>query len=401
MREKPAIKFFVNNKLWTYFVLMGLLFMPFSLVQSATNSNLQNLITEKNKINTEIKNKTKQAQEKNQQAQKLKDTLKKIDQDINYTQNKISDLGEEIAQKQQAIENTQKDIEQNEQQLNEENSKKNDTLRIIYENVDQNLLEILIMSDTLTEAIDKTQYLEALESKIESAITVIEQIKKELQEKKEQLNKEKSDLAQLKSNQEAYKKGLEQQEGEKKIVLEDVEAQKKKLEQQIDESKKLSNEVEAQIARIQAELSRSTNRTIMARDRGTSKIGFAWPMNYIYLSAYYGVQTPFQNFHTGLDMVNTLGTAVYASAAGTVVTVSDMVTSGHYYGYGKYVVIAHNARYSTLYAHLMAQSVSVGDEVKSGDIIGYMGNTGWTTGPHLHFEVWEYGSRQNPISYLP
>ena len=100
-------------------------------------------------------------------------------------------------------------------------------------------------------------------------------------------------------------------------------------------------------------------------------------------------------------MVNVPGTPVYAASSGTVISVASMTSNGRYYGYGNYIVVGHNAKYSSLYAHLLGFNVSVGDEVKAGDVIGYSGNTGWSTGPHLHFEVWDYGQRRNPLEYLP
>jgi len=101
-------------------------------------------------------------------------------------------------------------------------------------------------------------------------------------------------------------------------------------------------------------------------------------------------------------LTNILGTPIHAAASGTVITATAQRNSdGSYIGYGNYVVIAHNARYSSLYGHMIYSVVSAGQEVKAGDVIGYLGSTGWSTGPHLHFEVWDYGVRQNSISYLP
>ena len=217
------------------------------------------------------------------------------------------------------------------------------------------------------------------------------------------MDKKKANLASLKGEQQAYKISLDSQKKEKEVVLKDTKVQQSKLEDQVEEAKRLTTQVESQIANIQAEIRRSSQGggSVAPKDKGTSPVGLSWPANYRYISCYYGSSTPFQSFHTGIDLVNIQGTPIYSSADGTVVTVRDMMTDGRYYGYGKYVVIAHNSKYSTLYAHLMSYTVSPGQEVKRGDVIGYLGNTGWSTGPHLHFEVWENGNRVNPISYLP
>lgn len=401
MGQIPKQKLTRFFKISTILMVVGLFLSPISITQGATSSDLNNLLQQKNQISSDITNKQKQATEKKKQADTLSTALKSINSNIDATQNKINDLQNQIDQTQRDIEETERQIAQKQNELDQEKGKRDETIRTMYEQNQQNTLYIIIGSKTLSEAIDKVQYFETLENKISQTIDEISQLKKDLENQKNSLNEKKTNLASMKSQQEAYKNGLVQQQSEKKIVLADVNAQKKQLDAQIQEAKKMSGQVEAQIAQIQAQLKNGSSRTVMARDRGISSVGFSWPMDYNYISAYYGEVTPFQQFHTGIDLVNILGTPVYAAASGTVITVADMMTNGYYYGYGKYVVIGHNARYSSLYGHLMNYAVSAGQEVKAGDIIGYEGTTGWSTGPHLHFEVWDYGVRQNPLSYLP
>lgn len=397
------IKSYIFLKIITLFLVLGLFLIPISIVNGATSSDLNNLLNQKSKLSSDINTKQKQAEEKKKQADALNTALKTINDNISISQNKINDLQSQIDQTERDINDTQKQIIDKQNQLDQEKSKQNETIRLMYEQNQQNTLYLIIGSKTLSEAIDKVQYFETLENKIEKTMEEISKLKKDLETKSNDLNNKKSNLASMKSEQEAYKQGLVQQQNEKKVVLSDVNSQKKQLDAQVTEAKKMSSQVEAQIAQIQAQLSsNNSSRTVMARDRGTSAVGFSWPIDYKYISAYYGDQTPFQQFHTGIDLVNILGTPVHATAPGTVITSAGMKSaSGGYYGYGNYVVIGHNARFSSLYGHLMYFTVSAGDEVKAGDIIGYLGNTGWSTGPHLHLEIWDYGVRKNPISYLP
>lgn len=99
-------------------------------------------------------------------------------------------------------------------------------------------------------------------------------------------------------------------------------------------------------------------------------------------------------FHTGIDIANEIGTPVYATADGIVRLVS------YENGYGKRIFVTHNENYETQYAHLYSFQVSEGDHVRKGQIIGLMGNTGMSTGPHLHYEVIENGDKVNPIPFL-
>ena len=99
--------------------------------------------------------------------------------------------------------------------------------------------------------------------------------------------------------------------------------------------------------------------------------------------------------HNGLDIANKIGTPIYAAEAGTVVEAAW--NAG---GYGYYIVIDHGGGKKTRYGHLSKFATSVGDEVEKGENIGFVGSTGRSTGPHLHFEVMIYGKRYNPLSYL-
>ncbi|MCR4639692.1 murein hydrolase activator EnvC [Ruminococcus sp.] len=140
-----------------------------------------------------------------------------------------------------------------------------------------------------------------------------------------------------------------------------------------------------------------------------SASGFAWPApGFCYISSYYGPR--WGSFHGGIDVgdAGIHGGAACAAKSGTVITVCNSCT--HDYakngscgcggGYGNYVVISHDGTYSTVYGHLASACVSVGQYVNQGDVIGYIGTTGWSTGPHLHFEVRVNGSRVDPLGYV-
>ncbi|EHJ7843771.1 M23 family metallopeptidase [[Clostridium] innocuum] len=103
-----------------------------------------------------------------------------------------------------------------------------------------------------------------------------------------------------------------------------------------------------------------------------------------------------QDFHTGLDIGYDMGTPVKAAMEGTVVWVQF-----DDYGYGYHVMLDHGGGLFTLYAHNSKILVMQGQHVAQGETISLVGMTGATTGPHLHFEVWEKGSRKNPRGYLP
>ncbi|MGI5827106.1 MAG: peptidoglycan DD-metalloendopeptidase family protein [Patescibacteria group bacterium] len=114
----------------------------------------------------------------------------------------------------------------------------------------------------------------------------------------------------------------------------------------------------------------------------------AWPTEGSRITQYYSWR------HTGLDIANKTGTPLYAAEAGTV------EVSGWNNGYGYNVLINHGGGKKTRYAHASKLYVKVGDEVERGEQIAAMGSTGWSTGPHIHFEVIVNGVRQNPLNYI-
>jgi murein DD-endopeptidase MepM/ murein hydrolase activator NlpD len=104
----------------------------------------------------------------------------------------------------------------------------------------------------------------------------------------------------------------------------------------------------------------------------------------------------YKRYHPALDIARAIGTPVKAADSGFVV-----VAGWSNDGYGNHIVIDHRNGYQTLYAHLNRIYVKAGDSVGKGAEIGQMGNTGRSTGPHLHFEVRKNGVRLNPLSHLP
>ena len=127
------------------------------------------------------------------------------------------------------------------------------------------------------------------------------------------------------------------------------------------------------------------------------KLGWPVPGRSTISSGYGSRTSPIKGkgeFHTGLDIPAPTGTKIYAAESGKV------INSGSINGYGYTVIIDHGNGLSTLYGHNSQLKVKVGQKVKRGDVIALAGSTGWSTGPHCHFEVRINGKHTNPWSYL-
>ncbi len=153
----------------------------------------------------------------------------------------------------------------------------------------------------------------------------------------------------------------------------------------------------------------TTTTTTTTTIPAPSSSGFIWPTpGYYYISSGFGAR--WGTTHKGIDVgdAGIMGASVCASKSGTVTYVYNSCT--HNYaktsscgcggGYGNYIIIQHDGTYSTLYGHLTSASVSVGDYVQQGQVIGTVGSTGWSTGAHLHFEVRVNGKQQDPLDYV-
>ena len=127
-----------------------------------------------------------------------------------------------------------------------------------------------------------------------------------------------------------------------------------------------------------------------------SSESFQWPLpgyGHSSITQYFG-----NNGHKGLDIGAPEGTPIVASRSGKVMVANNYDSWGDSWGY--YVAIYHDSTYSTLYAHMSSVAAYEGQWVNKGDIIGYVGSTGNSTGNHLHFEVYQNGTRVNPSQFV-
>lgn len=209
---------------------------------------------------------------------------------------------------------------------------------------------------------------------------------------------------------------LEEETGETKERLVELTALEEQMRQYIDELPTIvepsgglqvladeTNMVETEDGLIipSSELLERYKHTLAMVDEISEELQYtptAWPTNPNTITSDFGIRNDPLNrsssFHSGIDIRGQYGTPVYATADGRV-------TLAKYYGsYGNTIKIKHSDTYETLYGHLMSMDVEQGDMVKKGDIIGEIGSTGRSTGPHLHYEVLQNGEPVDPKPYF-
>ena len=216
---------------------------------------------------------------------------------------------------------------------------------------------------------------------------------KEECEAKEQVQRDKqAELEQLIREATARIAELEDEKAAQEASAAELQEKIAALEQQIQLEK-------AEDARIAARIE-ELERLELLKNAGVTATGtYLWPSaDSYYVTSTFGMRLHpilgYTRMHNGIDIGASYGTKIYASDGGVV------ITSEESYSYGNYVMIAHgNGRY-TLYAHMSQRLVSVDDVVAQGDVIGYVGATGYATGPHIHFEIYENDERVDPLQFF-
>ncbi|GLV46834.1 peptidase M23 [Thermus sp. LT1-2-5] len=189
-----------------------------------------------------------------------------------------------------------------------------------------------------------------------------------------------------------YQTLLAKQEAERKARLEAERRRQEELRRLAEERRRQQALAQAQARRQQAQAARPQVRRVSYQEGG-----MRWPLaGGFRITTYFGQRGVFQRYHTGIDLAAPYGTPILAAKSGQV-----EVAGWSSVGYGFHVVLDHGGGVETLYAHMSRIAVRPGAWVEAGEVIGYVGSTGWSTGPHLHFEVRVGGVARNPLSYLP
>lgn len=263
-------------------------------------------------------------------------------------------------------------------------------LRELQEKEKDSPLIIFLKNQSLADNVSETQQLFALNSSLSEEINDLRQLRQEGAQKLDSAAAKKSEQEKENFNLKNKKVIVEEQKQERQGLLSLNKKQEKIYQQKIEDLEKLQAEISVEIESIEAELRKKIDPTLLPLPRpGVLEM----PVPDGHLTQEYGT-TAFarrnyaNKWHNGFDFGGPLGTAVVAAEQGEIIAVDNQDKYCFGGAYGKYIVVKHENNLTTLYAHLSLQAVKVGDKVARGQTIGYLGKTGWATGPHLHFTVW-------------
>lgn len=321
----------------------------------------------------------------------------------------ILNLGEQIDLHEELIAQKTLEVEAAQAQADEQRERYLARVRAMEENGKFNYLEVIFGAGSISEFLslvdDISSIMQAdkeLEQSYRDAVSELETVKAEYEQAQLDLKERKAELVQL-SDQlqrdideaDGIIVSLQSDIGANSALLAQLNAQHEELEKQISDKVK---ELQQQ-NKPKPEPGGSSGGGTSGGGSGTGTGSLIWPSYCLYITSRQGprvdpVTGEIGRGHGGTDIGASYGSAIYAADGGTV------IKSGYEEGgYGNYIMIDHGNEMQTLYAHMSAKSVSVGDKVSQGQTIGLVGSTGRSTGPHLHYELYVNGSRVDPQSY--
>ena len=342
-------------------------------------------------------------------------------------------LTDEIAEKTRSIARTKQTIKETEKSIEENKTLLAAKLRSAYINGNDPTLEILMGADSLASFLTRLEFMKRSSendkktiSDFEKKVTTLNKSKIKLEKDKDTIEKNKAKVEETKKEYVVKKNELEVKQKEYDKQLAAVEKQYAKVEAYIAKLDKQGAtyqgyiiELEQQKAEADAALDEfirnylannpplSSDNNQDGQSQGSvyyeSNDDWVWPVGGYgyYISAYYLDPTYYAEFgtpHYGVDITGGgfYGTSIYAARAGTVIASGD---GGD--GYGCKVIIDHGDGFITVYAHNSYNVVSAGQYVSKGELISYGGNSGYSSGPHLHYEVRYNGEKVDPAYYHP
>lgn len=325
-----------------------------------------------------------------QQANSISAQLQTIQYELDKAEGDLTAVQEKLDITEQQVQLNTKQLQKAEETLTECNTILHKRIRDIYENGNVSYVEVLFGAKDFSDFASRLELLKRVVAQDMSLIDKVKAEKQLIMEKKSRLEQDKAAILVYKEQAASNRNIVNAKRQERQNMLDNVLAEKEMAERAYAELEETSRDIERMIRQMQ---NPAANR-VQARASGA----LVWPLAG-------GITSPFgwrvhpifgtQKFHTGIDIAADTGDPVVAADSGVV------IHADWYGGYGKVVIVDHGNGLQTLYAHNSELVVYNGQAVRKGQTISRAGSTGYSTGPHLHFEVRRNGTPTDPTGYLP
>jgi len=362
----------------------------------------------------ELQDRLEQLRADEAQKQEYQETLEK---QIGVLENQIRTARNDIEELNASIKELTMKLDASEEEIADTIDQFKQRVAAIYRAGTVSTLEVLLNSESLGDFTLRSEMLNTMSKRDQELINKITDYMDATKNEREECESEKQMVAELKKSMERKQGELDGLYAENAKAIEELQGKQNDtnhaLEQNAEEIQKRDEEIQRLIEEERKRQEEEERRRQEAAanggggetgsvdwvpdgtTNGVSGFNPTWPLPGVtYISDEYGGARG----HGGMDIAGAYGTQIVAAESGTVIRSNNTDEWG--WGWGYHVYIYHNDTYSTLYAHMSATAVSTGEYVSKGQVIGYEGSTGDSTGPHLHFEVWENGTRVNPRPFL-
>jgi len=376
--------------------ILPLLFLGVNATFAQTEvEKLQDQISERNTRLSDIEKEIAEYESALQEVGAEKHTLQsainqlelergKVQADINYTENKITTTDLEINKLILEIGVTEKDISQNREAISS-------ILRNMHAADNESFIEVFLRHQNISEFWNEFSTLETVKEKMAHQVNTLGTLKVGLEEKRDDSSDRRGDLLDLKNQYDDQRSILVTNKADKAQLLSVTKNEESNyqalLKQQLDAKNKLLEEVRDIESQISFILDPSTIPT-------AGDTVFRWPLDNPYITQYFGYTKFAQsgayggNQHNGMDMGAPVGTKIHSPLSGTVRMIGNTDAVPGCYSWGQWILIDHPNGLSSMFAHLSRTSVAPGQKVNTGDVVGYVGSTGYSTGPHLHYTLY-------------
>ena len=393
------------------------------LVNAKTSSEIQAEIDELEKKSDELASQREDLE--NEIAQNESQTLdlveqkSQVDRDIELTRQEIELVNEQIHQYNLLISEKQAELDDLKAEQDDLFERYKLRMRAMQERGEVTFWSVLLEADSFADMLNCRAMIEEIAKTDQRMMDEMRELSAQVLEAKDALAQEKIKLEETKVELNTAEEELDEKRAESDALLAELNANRAELIEAAEKYEEEEAALSDQIAALEAERTEALRQEWLAAhppetsnsNGGGESSGevtypstnesFLFPVDRsgfaMYTSTYgYRVHpiTGNYSFHNGLDLASYQGTPIYASKSGTVTTAT------YNYAYGYYVTINHYDGFSTLYGHMTNYVVSEGDYVEQGQVIGYVGSTGYSTGPHLHFTIYYNGSTVNPAAYI-
>ena len=400
-------------------MLLGLIagFIPAAHAASSSElkAQLDALKAEKAEIDAQIQEIKGQISENNNEIQEMVAQKNLIDQEIFLLYQQESNINGQISTYSLLIADKQEQLVDAETKFNDLTEKNKERIQAMEEEGQISYWSVLFQANSFSDLLDRVNMVQEIAAADKRRLEELDAAAKEVTEAKAALETEKEALEEVKAELAVTQAQLAEKRTQADALLAELVAKGMEYEdlmaQSEDEQAELAREIankkdEYDKAKYQEWLATSvppTTRPTAPSDNSGSSTpvsgGWKVPINYTAMTSAFGWRIhPIygtRKFHYGVDLAAPTGTPIYATRSGTVSTASYNGSAGYY------VQINHGDGYRSIYMHMTHYVVSAGQNVSQGQVIGYCGSTGGSTGPHLHFGISYNGSYVNPANYIP